>query len=310
VRKVLVTCPPMLRQIPRYAPQFARAGFDVFAPHVVQVLPEAQLLELVPQFDGWIIGDDPATAAVFGAGAAGRLRAAVKWGVGVDNVDFGGARRHGIAIDNTPGVFGAEVADLAMHYLTGLVRHVYAIDRGVRAGQWPKPAGRSLSQLTVALVGFGDIGRHFAVRAAAAGIRILVYDPSVRRAGEPCELELKDWPDGLEECDAVVLTASLTPSSRHMVNAETLRRMKPGAYLINVARGGLIDEPALVAALASGALAAAALDVFAVEPLPADSPLRQHPGCVFGSHNGSNTLDAVDRVSRLAIDKLAQFLDP
>lgn len=309
MKKVLVTCPPMLRQIERFAPEFARVGFDVFAPQVVQILPEPELLGLVPRFDGWIIGDDPATAAVFGAGAAGRLRAAVKWGVGVDNVDFDGARRHGIAIDNTPGVFGDDVADLAMHYLTGLVRHTYAIDRGVRAGQWPKPAGRSLSRLTVALVGFGDIGRHFAIRAVAAGMRIFVYDPSVRRANEPCDHELREWPDGLEECDVVVLTASLTPSSRRMVNADTLRRMKPATCLVNVARGGLVDEPALVAALESGALAAAALDVFEVEPLPADSPLRQHPRCVFGSHNGSNTLDAVDRVSRLAIDKLARFLD-
>lgn len=299
----------MLRQLARFEPDFARAGFEVFAPQVVQVLPEADLLGLVPQFDGWIIGDDPATAAVFAAGAAGKLRAAVKWGVGVDNVDFEGARRHHIAIDNTPGVFGDDVADLAMHYLTGLIRHVYAIDRGVRAGQWPKPAGRSLSRLTVALVGFGDIGRHFAVRASAAGMCLFVYDPSVRRANEPCDHELRDWPDGLEHCDAVVLTASLTPSSRRMVNADTLRRMKPGTFLVNVARGGLVDEPALIAALDSGALTAAALDVFEVEPLPADSPLRRHPACVFGSHNGSNTLDAVERVSRLAIDKLARFLD-
>src|SRR5206468_3580903 len=112
----------------------------------------------------------------------------------------------------------------------------------------------------------------------------------------------------VEEADFIVVTCALTPSSRHMVNAAALARAKQGVRVVNVGRGPVIDEPALASALQDGKVYSAALDVFEVEPLPGDSPLRQHPRCVFGSHNASNTADAVVRTSEIAIEKLAGFL--
>lgn len=304
--KVLVTCPPMVRMIDEFRPRFAALGVEVDAPAVVQTLPEAELIARLPQYDGWIIGDDPATRAVFAAGMAGKLRAAVKWGVGVDNVDLVAARELGLPITNTPGAFGGEVADVAVAYVTMLARELAAIDRGVRAGGWPKPAGISLAGKTAGLVGFGDIGRNVGRRLAAADLRLIAYDPGLAEA--PAGVELAAWPSRVEECDFLVFTCALTPKNRHMLNAEVLARAKRGVRVVNVARGPLIDEAALAAALASGQVRSAALDVFEVEPLPADSPLRGFEQCVFGSHNGSNTVDAVRRTSERAIGLLAGYL--
>jgi D-3-phosphoglycerate dehydrogenase len=304
--KVLVTCPPMVRMIDEFRPHFARLGVEVTAPAVVQTLPESELIDLLPQFDGWIIGDDPATRAVFAAGKAGKLRAAVKWGVGVDNVDFVAARELGLPITNTPGAFGGEVADVAVAYVTMLARELATIDRGVRAGGWPKPAGVSLAGKTVGLVGYGDIGRNVGRRLAAADMKLIAYDPALTAAPEG--VEVAQWPARVEEADFLVFTCALTPKNRHMLDAGVLATTKRGVRIVNVARGPLIDEPALVAALRSGQVRSAALDVFEVEPLPADSPLRGMEQCVFGSHNGSNTVDAVRRTSERAIGLLAGYL--
>ena len=304
--KVLVTCPPMVRMIEEFRPRFAALGVEVDAPAVVQTLPEAELIQMLPAYDGWIIGDDPATRAVFAAGMAGKLRAAVKWGVGVDNVDFVAARELGLPITNTPGAFGGEVADVAVAYVIMLARELMTIDRGVRAGGWPKPAGISLAGKTVGLVGFGDIGRNVGKRLAAADMRLIAYDPGLSEA--PPIAELAAWPARVEECDFLVFTCALTPKNCHMLNADVLARARRGVRVVNVARGPLIDEAALIAALGSGQVRSAALDVFEVEPLPTDSPLRAIEQCVFGSHNGSNTVDAVRRTSERAIGLLAGFL--
>jgi D-3-phosphoglycerate dehydrogenase len=304
--KILVTCPPMVRMIDEFRPRFRELGLEVDAPAVVQTLPEAELIQRLPQYDGWIIGDDPATRAVFTAGKGGKLRAAVKWGVGVDNVDFEAAKALGLPITNTPAAFGGEVADVAVAYVAMLARELGTIDRGVRDGAWPKPAGISLGGKTVGLVGFGDIGRNVARRLQAADMRVIAYDPALSASPEGAEAAV--WPARVEEADFLVFTCALTKTNRHMLNAEVLSRAKPGVRIVNVARGPLIDEQALIDALKSGKVYSAALDVFEVEPLPGDSPLRGLDRCIFGSHNGSNTVDAVRRTSNRAIDLLAGFL--
>jgi D-3-phosphoglycerate dehydrogenase len=243
--KVLVTCPPMLGMIDHFRPIFEKHGIEVTAPTVVQTLSIEELKAIVPQHDGWIIGDDPATREVFAAGKAGRLKAAVKWGIGVDNVDFAACADLGIPIINTPNMFGGEVADIAVGYVIALARETFAIDRGVRQGQWPKPRGISLSGKTVALVGFGDIGKSAARRLLAADMRVIAYDPVAANTRELAVVERADWPLRLEEADFIVITCALTPSSRHMVNAETLSSAKDGVRIVNVGRGPVIDEAAL-----------------------------------------------------------------
>lgn len=306
--KVLVTCPPMLRMIDEFRPLFADKGIELTAPNVVQTLSVEELKVLVPQHDGWIIGDDPATREVFEAGKAGLLKAAVKWGIGVDNVDFSACKDLDIPIINTPNMFGGEVADIAVGYVIALARETFLIDRGVRAGAWLKPAGISLSGKKVALLGFGDIGRNVAKRLLAADMQVIAYDPYFKPYQGLESVEGKVWPEGIEGADFIVATCALTDSSRHMINVNTLAKAKQGVRVVNVARGPIIDETALIAAIESGHVHSAALDVFEIEPLPLTSPLHQHPRCIFGSHNASNTSDAVVRTSRIAIERLFGFL--
>jgi D-3-phosphoglycerate dehydrogenase / 2-oxoglutarate reductase len=302
--KILVTCPPMLRMIDTFRPLFARHGATITTPNVIQTLSVEELKQLVPQHEGWIIGDDPATREVFEAGKAGQLKAAVKWGIGVDNVDFAACKDLGIPITNTPNMFGGEVADIAVGYVIALARQTFDIDRGVRAGEWPKPRGISLAGKSVALVGYGDIGKNTARRLLAADMHIVAYDPYAPDDINMSQVQRATWPERINEADFIVINCALTPSSHHMLNAEVFAQCKSGVRVVNVGRGPIINEPALEDALQSGQVYSAALDVFEIEPLPINSSLRRHPRCILGAHNASNTADAVVRTSEIAIAKL------
>lgn len=307
--KVLITCPPMLGMADTFKPIFDKHGIQITTPDVVQIMTVEELIQIVPEHDGWIIGDDPATREVFTAGKAGKLKAAVKWGIGVDNVDFAACKDLNIPIINTPNMFGAEVADIAMGYVIALARETFQIDDGIRLGRWPKPRGISLSGKTVALIGFGDIGKSTAKRLLAANMNVIAYDPVAQDRKDLAFVQRSEWPNRIEEADFIVATCSLTASSQHMINSEVFSQVKTGVRVINVGRGPVIDEPALEAALKIGKVHSAALDVFEVEPLPMQSYLRNHPQCIFGSHNASNTADAVIRTSEIAITKLMEFLN-
>ncbi|MFV0292453.1 MAG: NAD(P)-dependent oxidoreductase [Paracoccus sp. (in: a-proteobacteria)] len=307
MKDILVTCPPMLGQFDRFVDIAAEHGLRLHRAEVTQVLSEDELCAILPDYDGWIIGDDPATRRVFGTARQGRLRAAVKWGIGVDNVDFEACQDFGIPIINTPMMFGAEVADVATAFVIGLARELFLIDRGVRAGNWPKPAGISLMGKCAGVIGLGDIGRNTVSRMQALGLNVIAYDPGVKDSAGFTNLERSVWPARVEALDFLIFTCALNQHNFHMLNAEILAACKPGIRIINVARGPLIDETALIAALQSGQVHSAALDVFDVEPLPMDSPLRDMERCIFGSHNGSNTVDAVIRASHEAIARLAAF---
>ena len=306
-RNILVTCPPMLGLREQFDPILDQAGFKAVCPEVTQTLTEEELINIVPQCEGWIIGDDPATRRVFEAGVAGKLKAAVKWGIGVDNVDLLACKDLAIPITNTPGMFGNEVADVAMGYLLSLARYLHVIDRGVRDGAWPKNRGMSLHGKTVGIVGYGDVGRNTANRCQAFGLNTIVYDPAVTEE-TVADVRLSTWPLEIGECDFLIFTCSLNDYNFHMLNEEVLSHCKDGVRIINVARGQLIDERALVASLKSGKVHSAALDVFEVEPLPSDSGLRDQEFCIFGTHNSSNTLEAVMKTNQLAIEKLVGFL--
>jgi D-3-phosphoglycerate dehydrogenase len=298
----------MLGMIDSFSLIFEKYGVKVTTPDVVQTMSVEELKGIVPLHDGWIIGDDPATREVFTAGKSGLLKAAVKWGIGVDNVDFAACKDLDIPIINTPNMFGCEVADIAVGYIIALARETFQIDDGVRQGHWPKPRGISLRGKTVALVGYGDIGKSTAMRLLAAGMNIIAYDPVALDIPELTTVQRAEWPSRVEEADFIVVTCSLTPGSWHMINADVLAKAKDKVRIVNVGRGPVIDQSALESALKSGKVYSAALDVFEIEPLPMDSCLREQPRCIFGSHNASNTADAVVRTSQIAITKLMEFL--
>ena len=305
--RVLVTCPPMLRQIDEFRASFKDLGIEITTPDVVQTLSVQELLKIVPEHDGWIIGDDPATSEVFEAGKYGKLKAAVKWGIGIDNVDISACERLGIPITNTPAMFGAEVADLAICYVLGLARDAFFIDRQIRKGGWPKPSGISLTGKTIGIIGLGDIGKNIAKRAQAHGLNIIGWDPYANSIPDYIK-HREHFPLDINLCDFIVFACALTENNYHLFNDSILDKVKVGVRIVNVSRGPLIKESALLKGLNSGVIASAALDVFEVEPLTQSNKILNHPKCILGSHNGSNTIDAVARASQEAIRLLNKMM--
>jgi D-3-phosphoglycerate dehydrogenase len=222
-------------------------------------------------------------------------RAVVRYGVGLDNVDLAAAEDLGIAVGNVPEYGHEEISNHAIALLLALSRKLVAFDRSVRLGGLDVPAPESVARLshaTLGLVGLGRIGRHVARKAQALGIEVIAYDPYAGTAG----VELVGLDTLLRRADVVSLHVPLTPETRHMIDVS---RMKPGALLINIGRGGLVDEDALAAALRSGHLAGAALDVTEVEPLPLASPLLDAPNLLLTPH--------VAWVSDVALEDLRRF---
>lgn len=300
----------MLGQVELFKPIFEAHGLELICPDFIQTLSEEELCVLLPEMDGWIIGDDPATYKVLEAGKQGQLKAVVKWGVGVDNVDFDACKQLGLPVSNTPRMFGEEVADVALSYIIGLARQTFLIDRGVRAGGWLKPAGMSLPGKKLGLIGYGDIGRSIARRCLAFGLDLTIWDPYANPSAEDLQnYKFAAYPEGIEHMDFLVASCALTPETKHMVNASVFEQAKDGIRVVNVSRGGIIDEQALLRALETGKVHSAGLDVFETEPLPADAPIRNYERCILGTHNGSNTVDAVIRASHQAIRLLFGFLN-
>jgi len=306
--RVLITCPHLQSTIEDYRHIFAGRGIEIELPSVVQQLGESELLEIIDRFDGVIAGDDQFTARVLEKGKS--LKVIAKWGVGLDGIDLAAAERLGIGVRNTPDVFTDEVADVVMGYILLLARQLHKLDRSVRNGDWPQLRGVSLRGRTLGVIGVGNIGRGVAGRGKAAGMSVLGHDVVQVPASvaEETGLRLVALDVLLQASDFISLNCNLTASNRHMLSTRELGLMKRGVYIINTARGLLIDEAALAQALLIGKVAGAALDVFEREPLPLDSPLRQFDNCIFGTHNSSNTLEAVLRVNQMAINNLLEGL--
>jgi glyoxylate reductase len=272
--------------------------------HDVEVWPESMppgrdvLLARAPKLHGLLaLLTDPVDADVIGA--APSLRAISNYAVGVDNVEVAAATERGIPVGNTPGVLTDSTADLALALMLGIGRRIAEGDAYVRRGDWRTwdPGlllGRDLHGATVGLVGFGRIGRAVARRVEGFGCEVLYTS---RRGGVGLD-EL------LERSDFVTLHAPLTPETRGLIDAAALRRMKPTAYLINTARGPMVDTNALAAALHAGEIAGAALDVTDPEPLPGDHPLLDAPRLLVVPHIASATHATRERMADMAVDNL------
>jgi len=300
---LLVTCRQMQTALPRHIDRLHASGYAVLAPDLGerQQFTAAELLSFAPRITGIIAGDDELDREFF-AGAAPHLRAVVRWGIGMDSVDFEAAEEYNVPVRNTPGVFGDEVADSAMAYLLAIARGIADVDRRVRAGEWPKHEGVTLAGSTIGIVGLGAIGRQVARRAEAFGMRVIGYDPYPPAALEG--VEVVPLHELVSAARFVVLCCPLTETTHHLVDAAFLDAMGDDAFLVNVARGPVVDEAALAVALTEGHIAGAALDVFETEPLPSDSPLRRFSNVILGAHNGSNTRQGVERASTAAVDIL------
>jgi D-3-phosphoglycerate dehydrogenase len=262
-------------------------------------LSETELADQIPSFSALIVrSQTKVTAAILNAGV--KLRVVGRAGVGVDNVDVETATRRGIVVLNAPGGNTVSTAEHAFSLLLSVARKIPQADANVRGNKWDKKnfEGVELYNKTLGVIGMGRIGSELSRRAIAFGMRVVAYDPylSVTRA-RSLQVELVDELDDLlTSADFISLHTPLTAETRHIVDAARLQKTKRGVRIINCARGGLIDEAALVQALQGGHVAGAALDVFEIEPLPSDSPLRRAPNLVLTPHLGASTAEAQESV--------------
>lgn len=290
------------------------AGHDVVQREDDAPLGPEELQAAVAGVDAVVcLLTDRIDAAVLDAGA-GRLRVVANVAVGYDNIDVAAARARGIIVTNTPDVLTDSVADFTMALMLALTRRVAEGDRLVRAGQWRGWAldfmlGRELRGRVLGIVGFGRIGRAVASRALAFGMRVMVARPPapLRNENVPPDVTEVMFHDLLAAADIVTLHVPLTPATRHLIGAPELSAMKRGAVLVNTARGPVVDEAALVAALRDGHLAGAALDVFEREPLVHPDLLTLEQ-VVLTPHLGSATVETRTAMADLAVSNVLAVL--
>ncbi len=306
---ILLSAPYMIPFLERFQPVFEEHGLEVIVPDVNERLNEEELLSYAGQFDGAICGDDRYTTRVLEA-CAPRLKIISKWGTGIDSIDQQAAARLHIKIGRTLNAFTLPVADTVMGYILAFARRQPWMDRAMKAGEWDKIPGRSLSECTLGVVGVGNCGKAVLRRARAFGMRLLGNDIVEIAPDFVLEngVEMTSLDELLEGSDFVSLHTDLNPTSYHLMNTTTLAMMKPGAILINTSRGPVVDEPALIQALQTSVLGGAALDVFENEPLPDDSPLLKMDHVMLAPHNANSSPAAWERVHWNTIANLLEGL--
>ncbi|NLG99318.1 MAG: phosphoglycerate dehydrogenase [Chloroflexi bacterium] len=294
---VLLSAPYMVPFKERFSPIFEHYHIELIVPPVNERMEEEELLQYAGKVDGTICGDDRYSARVLECFAP-RMKVISKWGTGIDSIDRQAAARLGIQVRNTPNAFTLPVADSVMGYILAFARRQPWMDRAVKSGVWEKIPGRSLSECTLGVIGVGNIGKAVLRRARAFGMRLLGNDivPIAPDFLVENGVTMTTLPDLMSRSDFISINCDLNPTSRGIINAESLKWCKPGAVIINTARGPLIKEADLVEALESGQIAGAALDVFEFEPLPASSPLCKMDNVMLAPHNANSSPSAWERV--------------
>jgi phosphoglycerate dehydrogenase-like enzyme len=286
-----------------------RAGCEVVIPPKLGALRAEELQAVHGGADGVLASADQYSRAVLTSPAAARLKIVSRWGVGYDSIDVAAATELGIVIAYTPGLLNETVADYTFALLLTLVRRVHVVDAAVRQGVWKPVWGHDIAGKTLGVIGCGRIGQAVARRGSGFNLRVLGYDVAPDPRAEPCGLRFVSLDRLLSESDFVTLNAALTPHNRGLVGEAQLRRMKPTAYLVNSARGALVDEAALIRALREGWIAGAALDTFLEEPLPMEHPFRQTPNLLLSPHQASFGRETGERVSICAAQAIVDLLE-
>ena len=296
-KTVLLSAPYMLPFADRFRPVLGYYDLDLLVAEVEERLDEADILRYAGQFDGTICGDDRYTPAAIDA-CLPRLKVISKWGTGIDSIDKAYANQKGVMVGNTPNAFTLPVSDSVMAYILAFARRQPWMDRAVKNGEWIKLPGRSLSECTLGVIGVGNIGKAVIRRARGFGIKILATDIIEIKRDFVLEMgvEMISLEDLLRRSDFVSVNCDLNPTSVELINAETLRLMKPGGVLINTARGPIVNEADLISALQKKTIAGAALDVFETEPLLAENPLLRMDNVMLAPHNANSSPMAWEHV--------------
>ena len=306
--KVLYAVPRVHEATRPVLERLRAANCELIFNRAGHTLTEPELIELLPGVFGTIAGGEPYTERVFAA--APELKVVARMGVGYDKVDVAAATRHGVAVAMGFGTNHEAVADHAFALIAALGNRLPSYHGEVVDGRWGGHFHPGLWRTTIGIIGLGRIGRALARRCRGFDMRILAYDavPDLAYAREH-GIELVDLETLFQEADFVSVHAPLTPETAKMVNRERLALMKPSAFLINTARGGLVDEAALHEALRAGRIAGAGLDVFEVEPLPPQSPLRKLDNVLLSPHCAGGSIEAVIAMTDRCVDNILAIRD-
>ena len=270
-------------------------------------MSKEELLAEVPNYDGLIVrSGTKVDADVLAAGE--KLRVVGRAGIGVDNIDVPAATQHGVLVMNTPRANSVATAEMTMALMLAVCRNVVASHKSLESGEWRRSpfTGRELMGKTLGVIGLGYIGRLVTRRAQAFAMKVIAHDPHIPEVvGTEMNVTLLPLEEMLGRADIVTLHATVTPGSRHIINAQTIAHMKDGAIVVNVARGALVDGKALAEALRNGKLAGAAVDVYEQEP-PDGNPLIGLPHGVHTPHLGASSKEAQTRV---AVEIVEQMVD-
>lgn len=304
--KVLVTPRSFGKTDPRPFQILRDAGLEVAVNDSGGILDREELARRLADCDGVVLGVDPLDAGVLAR--APKLKAIAKYGVGVDNIDLAECERRGIAVSRTVGANSDAVADYAFALMLAAARRVVRIDTMCRKDDWTKIASVDVYGKTLGLIGMGAIARGMVLRAKGFGMRVMACDvfwddDYAKRAG----VEKAEPEDIYRQADFISLHVPLTDDTRGMIGARQLAMMKPTAILVNTARGGIIDEPALLEALRKRTIYGAGIDAFEVEP-PADKSWYALDNVVLGSHAAASTAGATEKMGRMAAENLVRDL--
>lgn len=307
MKTILLTNLMMLAEEERFVAILEEKGYTVIVKRPPQFFDEDACLDMVGEIDGWLAGDDAITAHVMDK-ALPRLKVISKWGTGLDSIDLNAARDRNLPVLNTPAAFKDAVAEVALSYMIELARNVVRTDQHIRDGQWPKAPSLGLMGQSLGLVGFGAIGQGIARRAAAFDMNVRFYDPYFTGDADAPYQQMKTLEEMFAVSRFVCLACNMSPENHHLMNEKTLGMMPEGSYIINVARGPLVKEEALINEMNAGRIHGAGLDVFEVEPLPLSSPLRVMDNVILGSHNANNVTSVVEAVHANTLNNLEKFI--
>jgi D-3-phosphoglycerate dehydrogenase len=305
--RVLVTPTTYGKDDPRLRTILEAEVGEVIYNQTGRPLSSAELLPLIRGVDGIIAGLDRIDDAVIAA--ADRLKVISRYGVGVDSIDLEAARQRGIVVTHTPGANSASVAELTIALILSLARNIPQAVFETKSGCWPRLSGLSLEGKTVGLIGLGAIGRQVARRLGGFDCRIIAFDPWVdEKTGNEFGVQMVALDDLVSQSDFISLQCPLNEDTRGMVDSAFLNKVKPGTFLINTARGELVDEIALCEAVQTGRVRGAALDVLAEQPPRPDNPLLVLPQVLVTPHMGSHTDSAMNAMGWQALENCLTVL--
>lgn len=290
--------------------EFLKAkGCQVTLPPKWGPLKGDELLEQLEGHDAVLCSPDAYDASVFAASQASRLKILSRWGVGYDSINIADATHAGIPVAYTPGLLDDAVADYAFALLLTLARRTHSVHQTMREGGWKTEWGVDMCGKTLGIIGCGRIGRAVAKRASGFDMKCLAYDVQPHPDAQAMGVEFVDLETLLQKSDFVTIHAALTDANQGMMGEAELKQMKPTALLVNTARGGHVQESALMEALKQGVIAGAALDAYVQEPLPEDHPYRTTPNLLMSPHQASSSLETGERISMAAAEAIVDLME-